>query len=102
MRESLYLHLAGGDADVVLTGSPARHPHVREANCILEQGRIDPRGVQLTATAHNRRVVVFAGFEPRATLTLSLDGKTESRRATPDGTLTVELPAPGTTRIEVR
>lgn len=102
VRESLYLHLAGGDADVVLTRNPARHPHVREANCVLEQVRIDLRGVQVTATAHNRRVVVFAGFEPGATLTLSLDGKTERRRATQTGTLTVELPVPGTTRIEVR
>ena len=99
---SLYLHLAAGDARVVLADAPAPHPHVEEANCLLTRARLTPHGVSLVATAHNPRVIVLAGFLPSAALSVRLDDEESDRKADATGRLRIELAEPGTTRIAVR
>ncbi|MHC4134828.1 MAG: polysaccharide deacetylase family protein [Planctomycetota bacterium] len=102
IRDSLYLHLAAPDAKVVLAADPAPAPHVEEANCFLETGRLTPDGVTVTATAHNPRLVVFAGFPAHAPLQVLLDGEEQERSADGRGRLRIALDEPGTTRIAVR
>ena len=104
IRGSLYLHLAAPDARVVLAADPAPAPHVEEANCFLETGRLTPSGVAVTATAHNPRVVLFAGFPAHAPLQVLLDGEEHGREQSADGSgrLRIALDEPGTTRIDVR
>jgi len=99
--DSLYLHLAASDARVVLAGKPAPRPHVEQANCLLDHARLVPTGVTVTATAHNDRIVVFAGFPPNAPLLLSLDAAQSTAQADPMGRLEVRLPGPGETTISV-
>jgi len=102
LNGSLYLHLARNDAEVVLAKDPPRYPHVEEANCLLRNAVLDGRSVAVTATAHNRREVRFAGFEPGARVAVVLDGEPEKRTADKQGRIRVRLPDPGTTRILVR
>jgi len=96
-----WLHLAAGDADVVLTDQPPRRPHVEEANCILTDAVLGERGVAVTAEAHNPRLIVFAGFAKSSTVRLQFDGASTSRKTDAHGRLTVRLPKPGRTRIAV-
>jgi hypothetical protein len=98
---SLYLHLAKPDADVVLAKNPAPRPHVEEANCLLERAWLAPRGVEVVAKAHNRRVVVFAGFPADAPLQVLIAQAKKDGRTDADGRFRVELEEPGTTRIRV-
>jgi hypothetical protein len=100
VADSLYLHLAGPDAIVVLAAKPPARPHVAEANCLLEYAELTETGVAVTATAWNPRLVRFAGFPPRARLRLRLDDVEREETADPQGELLVRLPAPGTTRVE--
>lgn len=97
--DSLFLHLAGSDAHVVLADHPAPRPHVEQANCLLDEARLLPAGVSVKATAHNARVVVFAGFPPNAPLLLTIDDAPSERQADPEGRLEVTLPAPGETTL---
>lgn len=97
--DSLFLHLAGSDAHVVLADHPAPRPHVEQANCLLEEARLIPAGVSVKATGHNARVVVFAGFPPSAPLLLSIDDVPSERQADPEGRLEVTLPSPGETTL---
>jgi hypothetical protein len=98
---SLYLHLAAPDARVVLGADPTPQPHVEEANCLLEEAHRSPGTIEVTATAHGHRIVVFAGFPPHAPLRLHLEGVEEERQANARGCLAVKLGDPGTTRIRV-
>ena len=100
--DSTYVHLAQPDAELVFGDAARRHPFVREANCLLDDGRIDEHGVTVVATAHSHRVIVIAGLAPDAEVSVSLDGKATSRTADARGELTITLPKPGTTRVEVR
>jgi len=100
--DSCYLHLGGPDAQVVLAEAPAPLPHVLEANCLLERGRLLPNGVAVTATAFNARLVRFAGFPPGAGLAVRIDDEETTREADPQGVLELRLPDPGTTRILIR
>jgi hypothetical protein len=98
---SLYLHLAGSDAHVVLADRPAPRPHVEQANCRLDGAHLAPTGLTVTATGHNERILVLAGFPPNAPLLLSLDGTPSDARADPQGRAEVRLKGPGTTTVTV-
>ncbi len=99
LNGSLYLHLAGSDAHVVLADRPAARPHVEQANCLLEGARLVPSGVTVTATAHTERIVVLAGFPPNAPLLLTLDGAPSDAEADGAGRLEVRLKSLGTTTV---
>jgi hypothetical protein len=100
--DSLYLHLAGSDAQVVLAQKPPAHPHVEQANCVLESVRLVPTGVMATAKGHAARLVVLAGFPPNAPLLLAVGGETAEIAADAQGRVEVRLPGPGETRYSVR
>jgi hypothetical protein len=102
LGESLYVHLAGSDAHVVLAERPPARPHVEQANCILEGGRLVPTGVTVVAKGAGDRVVVFAGFGADAPLLLSRDGAEDDAQADALGRLEVRLPGPGESSITVR
>jgi hypothetical protein len=102
IRNSLYVHLAAPDATVVLAADPPPAPHVEEANCLLETGSLSSEGVTVTATAHNPRLVVFAGFPAHVPLQVLLDGEEQERATDARGRLRIALDEPGTTRIAVR
>ena len=74
------------DARAVLAEKPPRHAHVVEANCILEDARIERDRIEVTATALRRRSIVFGGLPPGA------------NGADARGRVTVEL-EPGTSRV---
>jgi hypothetical protein len=99
---SLYLHLAGSDAHVVLAERPPPHPHVEQASCLLDGARLLPAGVTVTASGHGARVIVFAGFPPGAALVVSRDGAEEAAQADATGRLEVRLAGPGETAVAVR
>jgi hypothetical protein len=100
--DSLYLHLAGSDALVVLADHPAPRPHVAQANCILEGARLAPAAIAVTAQARNDRLVVFAGFPPNAALVVSLDGVEKETQADASGRVEVRVAGPGSTGVTVR
>ena len=102
VRDSLYVHLAAPDATIVLAACPPPAPHVEEANCLLETGSLSSEGVTVTATAHNPRLLVFAGFPAHVPLQVLLDGEERERMADARGRLRIALDEPGTTRIAVR
>jgi hypothetical protein len=91
LNGSLYLHLAGSDAHVVLAKKPAPRPHVEQANCILEEARLAPAGVTVTTRGVGDRLVVFAGFPASTPLLLSRDGAEESVQSDASGRLEVRL-----------
>jgi hypothetical protein len=102
VKDSLYLHLAGSDARVVLAERPAPRPHVEQANCLLERARLLPGGVTVTATAHNERVVVLAGFPPNAPVALLVGEEPSDRQADAKGRVEVRLAGAGSTTLTVR
>lgn len=97
----LWIHLSQPDADVVLAERPTRKPHVEQANCILTDTEFGDTGVSVTATAHNPRVVIFAGFAPNDAVRILIDSIARSGRADDHGRVTVHVPEPGSTRIAV-
>ncbi|MGH7162173.1 MAG: hypothetical protein ACREID_01715 [Planctomycetota bacterium] len=99
---SLYLHLAAEDADVALADAPPRHPHVEQANHVLAEVAIGPRGVKATCRAHSRREIVFSGFAPYAEVVVTLDDRARTARADQLGRVEVVLENPGATRVEAR
>jgi hypothetical protein len=99
--DSLYLHLAAPDAEVAFGELPQRYPHVREANCLLEDAILDGAQVKVVATAHNRRVITFAGFVPGSPVRVRIDEQDSTVHADRHGAVTVTLPTPGTTRVTV-
>jgi hypothetical protein len=102
IADSLYVHLASPDAVLAFGDEPQRYPHVREANCLLEETILDGTQVKVVATAHNRRVVAFAGFTPGGDVRIRIDEHETTMRADKDGVVTVTLPKPGTTRLVAR
>jgi hypothetical protein len=100
--DSLYIHLAGSDAHVVLAPKPVPHPHVEQANCVLEAARLVPTGMTATAKGHADRLVVLAGFPPNAPLLLTVGDGTTERAADAHGRVEIRIDGPGETRYSVR
>ena len=98
---SLYIHLSANDAEVVLAKNPPRHPHIEEANCLLDSAELTKTSVAVVATAHNPRRLVFAGFAPDARLTVTVGTKQLQKQAGKNGKLRLRLKNPGTTRVVV-
>ena len=96
-----WIHLAEGDADVVLTRTPPRRPHVEEANCILESAELTATSVAVTAVAHNRRLIVFAGLPAQREVTVTIGENASKRKTDEAGRMIVELAEPGRTRVAV-
>jgi len=101
IRESLYIHLSASDAEIVLKKNPPAHPHIEEANCLLDDAKLTRNGVAVTATAHNPRLIVFAGFAPESKVTVQVGDNTLERTTDKAGRLRLKLKNPGTTRIVV-
>ncbi len=99
--ESLYVHLAQSDARVVLRKETTVHPHIREANCLLDDGKITPHGVRVRASGVQEQTIVFAGLPKSRFIRVLVDATTAERRTEPDGTITVRVPAGHQTRVEV-
>ncbi|MCK6459572.1 MAG: hypothetical protein L6Q95_06715 [Planctomycetes bacterium] len=100
--DSLYLHLAGSDAQVVLASGPQAHPHVEQANCVLENARLAPAGVTAVAKGHCARLVVLAGFPPNAPLLVTIGSDTTERRSDAAGRIELRIDTPGETRYSVQ
>jgi hypothetical protein len=98
----LWIHLARPNAEIVFAVDPPRRPHVEEANCILEDADIGARRIAVTATAHNPRLIVFAGLPPSKDVGLRIDDLEARRRTDAEGRLTVRLEQPGRTRVVVQ
>jgi len=97
--DSLYLHLAASDARVVLAPSPAAHPHVEQANCVLDGARLVSNGVMATARGRCDRLVVLAGFAPDAPLQVTVGAETTERAADERGRIEIRIAGPGETTI---
>ncbi|MEM8882731.1 MAG: hypothetical protein AAGD14_01525 [Planctomycetota bacterium] len=95
----LRIHLARPDATLVFGNAERPHPHVQEANCLLDDADVGAKGVAVTAHAHNARRIVFAGLPADAELLLHLDGAARTVRSDGRGRYTVALPDPGRTRV---
>ncbi len=99
--ERLFVHLAGPSADVVLSDTAVRHPHVIEANHLLDDGAISATGIAATSSSFARRILRLGGFAPRAPLALTVDGALQDLTADDDGRVHIVLD-PGSSRVEVR
>ena len=85
----------------MLTKNAPRHPHIEEANCLLDSAELTRTSIAITATAHNPRLLVFAGFAPDAPLTVTVGTKRMQKQAGKNGKLRLRLKNPGTTRVTV-
>ncbi|MHC4859185.1 MAG: polysaccharide deacetylase family protein [Planctomycetota bacterium] len=99
---SLFVHLAGPDADLVLAKAPPPLPHVVCADHELLDGKIDETGLVVTSLRRAKGEIVIAGFPPDSEVDLTLGGTKSRRKADADGRLAVTFPRSGSTRVEVR
>ena len=98
---SLYIHLGRPDAVLVLADSPLPHPHVIEANHVLEDAEVDQKRVFFRSRAHSRREILLGGFPNDTEVQQTLDGKSTTVRTDADGQLRIVFEKPGETVVEV-
>ncbi|MHC4342602.1 MAG: polysaccharide deacetylase family protein [Planctomycetota bacterium] len=101
MNGSLFLHLAGPDARVILAESPKPQPHVEQANHLLREFERDERGVTFLSQAFSKRLVVLKGFPPQAPLYVSVSGGVVRGEADEQGGFELDLGGPGRDRVRV-
>lgn len=99
---SLYVHLAGPDANVVLATSPVARPHVEEANHTLIEARLEASSIAFVSEALAPRVVVIAGLPSSADVEVTIGARSQTRRTSAKGRIELRLPRGGPDRIEVR
>lgn len=100
-----YVTLGASEATIVFAVSEENSsqpaPHLIEANHILDEFVRTNVSLGFRSTSIAKRVCVCGGFEPTSPVRVILDGNSETRRADGEGRVTIELPAGGSTRIEV-
>ncbi|MHC4932032.1 MAG: polysaccharide deacetylase family protein, partial [Planctomycetota bacterium] len=101
MNGSLFLHLAGPSARVILTERPNPQPHVEQANHLLREFERDERGVTFLSEAFSKRLVVLKGFPPQAPLYVSVAGEVTRVEADENGRFELDLGGPGRDRVRV-
>lgn len=99
--DSLYLHLAGPDAEVSFDAGAGEAPHLEEANHPLTEMRRDANRIACVSGGLGPRLLVFAGFPPGAAVKVSIDGVAGAAAADAQGRVRVDLPDPGSVALEV-
>ncbi len=100
--ESLYVHLAGAEADLALDLAPSRRPYLHEANHIVRDVALEPKALTLVSEGLVKRVVVVGGLPRNGSVAVVIGGKEETRKADAEGLLSLKLPVGGPDRVEVR
>lgn len=98
---TLFVHLAGPDAEIAWSERAVRHAHVEQADHALEDVVLAPTSVACRSRAPGRRTIVFAGFAPMGRLVLRVGGQRRDVASDALGRVEVVLPEPGDDEVRI-
>ncbi len=99
--DALYVHTDGSPrVELALSGSPAAHLRLEVSTGEIQFSRLGSREAAFTVRDIRPCSVTLAGLPPRATASITVNGKSTSWQADADGSLKMELPAEA--KVELR
>ena len=102
MAGSLFLQLAGSDAEVVFGNGATRRPHIEQSDHLLAAVALLGDGLSCRSEGYRHRQFVVAGIPPHGELRVSIGRETHEGQADSDGRYRVVIRRASSVDVRVR